>query len=368
MREPRDPLFVAHLTSNTYALALVVRQPLEAIDGLAFQTRSALRREIPHHRLHALELRQLRHPPSGVAYLYKAQSLICICSRAGASSTGRLKELILRYCRLSSKSKNPGTRALRMPCFRIWTSFAAIARTTRAHDPAITFTRWTMPNRWRSTTPARPTLPVPGSKYRSIRPAISELSESTNSVRHELPRKPASPPSIRRPDRLVPWRAWGFLRLERGVPLRAADSADADDPKSNHDFGRNIVPTACRTIGSWRIISAIVCVGITEEPYWRDAHRCLLGKPTWTWWGLRRNSTSMTTNGPSGRTRSSFPRQNSFSTTIIAAAWRWIPRSPAVTSSAARWSAARCCFQMSELTVSPSRKLWPPGPDVEIGA
>jgi glucose-1-phosphate adenylyltransferase len=45
---------------------------------------------------------------------------------------------------------------------------------------------------------------------------------------------------------------------------------DADDPKSSHDFGKDIIPSA---IGRYRVMAhhfADSCIGGQERPYWRD--------------------------------------------------------------------------------------------------
>jgi glucose-1-phosphate adenylyltransferase len=45
---------------------------------------------------------------------------------------------------------------------------------------------------------------------------------------------------------------------------------DADDPKSSHDFGKDIIPNA---IGRYRVMAhrfADSCIGGQERPYWRD--------------------------------------------------------------------------------------------------
>ena len=59
------PRFISLLTKNTYAMVLAGGRGsrLYAPDGLARQARGALRRQVPHHRLRAVQLREFGHPP-----------------------------------------------------------------------------------------------------------------------------------------------------------------------------------------------------------------------------------------------------------------------------------------------------------------
>jgi NDP-sugar pyrophosphorylase family protein len=110
---------------------------------------------------------------------------------------------------------------------------------------------------------------------------------------------------------------------------------DADIPESSKDFGRDVIP---RLVSGGEDVFVHhfrdSCINLAHgEPYWRDVGTVdAYFERTSTSPACCRSSTSTTRPGPSGRTRSSFPRRNSSSTTRAAAAWRSTRSSPAAAS------------------------------------
>jgi glucose-1-phosphate adenylyltransferase len=82
--------------------------------------------------------------------------------------------------------------------------------------------------------------------------------------------KPANPPSMPgRPD--VALASMGIYAFNAEYLYEQLER-DIDDPSSNHDFGKNIIPDAVRSGVAWAQPFGDACVRSAkdEEPYWRD--------------------------------------------------------------------------------------------------
>jgi glucose-1-phosphate adenylyltransferase len=132
---------------------------------------------------------------------------------------------------------------------------------------------------------------------------------------------------------------------------------DADEPRSHHDFGHNIIPYV---VPRYRVFAhrfADSCVGMDEgrQAYWRDVGTidASTGKPTWNSPRWCRNSICTTRNGRSGPTTNWRRRRNSCLMTTTGAGWRSIRWCRGAVSSAARQCAARCCSPTCGLREAP---------------
>ena len=160
----------------------------------------------------------------------------------------------------------------------------------------------------------------------------------------EKPRQPAADAG---PHRRARSRAWASTSSTRSF-LYEQLVRDADDPKSSHDFGKDIIPLADRP----RLpgVRAPLRRQLREHERGppvlarRRHHRRVLGGEHRPHQRRRRTSTSTTTTGRSGPTRSSCRRPSSCSTTTSGAALAIDSMvSGGCIISGAQRAAARCC-------------------------
>ena len=123
-----DVRFISQLTSGTYGAdpGRRPRQPADAAHRLARQAGRAVRRQVPHHRLPAVQLRQLGHPPHRRRHAVQVAQPDPPPAARLELPRRALRRSSSTCCRPSSGSaRTAGTRAPPTRCTRTSTSCAS---------------------------------------------------------------------------------------------------------------------------------------------------------------------------------------------------------------------------------------------------
>jgi dTDP-glucose pyrophosphorylase len=131
---------------------------------------------------------------------------------------------------------------------------------------------------------------------------------------------------------------------------------DHRDASSSHDFGKDVVPDLVSRGLAVAHSFEESCVKTTPEAEAYGAMPARLtptGRPISILLRRPRHSTSTTLIGRSGPISSNCRRQNSYSMTMTAAAWRSIRWFREAASSPGRRSGSRCCFRIAASTRMP---------------
>ena len=209
-REAQGPAG-SRLARDTFAMILAGGRGVAAgaADRLARQARGAVRRQVPHHRLHAVELRQLRHPAH--RHLHAVQGAEPDPPRAARLVVPRRPLQRVRRAAAGAAARRPptGTRAPPTPCSRTSTSCAGTRPSTCWSSPATTSTRWTTRGCWPTTSAQRRRHDdrLHRGAARRTRRLRRDGRSTTTGASSRFEEKPAHPqPMPGRPTSR--WRAW----------------------------------------------------------------------------------------------------------------------------------------------------------------
>lgn len=269
-RERRDPLFVAHLTRNTYALVLAGGRGSRLKQLTDWRAKPAVpfggKYRIIDFTLSNCVNSGIRR--IGVATQYKAQSLIRHLQQGWSFLDGRLQEFIelLPAQQQIEEAWYQGTADA------VFQNLDFIRRNRPDHVLILSGDHvykmdYAKMLAFHDSSKADLTvacIEVPLDQAREF--GVIGIDEDWR-VRSFL-EKPAQPPAIPgRPDRAL---ASMGIYVWNAEFLYEQLIRDTDDPNSNHDFGKNIIP---HCVPRYRVMAhhfGDSCVGITEEPYWRD--------------------------------------------------------------------------------------------------
>ena len=358
------------LARQTFAIVLAGgRGSRLGAHRLARQARGALRRQVPHHRFRALQLRQLRHPPHRhrhavqgaepdpprAARLELPRRPLQRVRRAAAGAAARHGRLVPRHGgRRVPEPRHPAPPRSASTC---WCS------------PATTSTRWITRDDRGARRARGADVTVAASRCRSpMRASFGVHARSTPTRRVTgFQEKPAQPrPMPGRPDTRA--RQHGHLRVRRAF-LYEQLIRDADDPRSSHDFGKDIIPRLIeprprlraplrRQLRQHVRRRAVLARRRHDRRLLGSEHRAHQVMPELNLYDRA---------GRSGPTRSSCRPRSSSSTTTAGAASRSIRWSRAAASSAARRCGARCCSPTCTLREHALLEDSVVLPDVDIG-
>ena len=160
--QPEAIRFVSELTHSTVALVLAGGRGtrLKQLTDWRCKAGGAVRRQVPHHRFHAVELREFRHsphrrrhavqgaqpdPPHPARLEFPRRPLRGVHRTAAGAAAG---------CGSTGTAARPTPSSRTCPCC------TGIRRSTCWSSPATTSTRWTMAECSRTTWRARRDLTV----------------------------------------------------------------------------------------------------------------------------------------------------------------------------------------------------------------
>jgi hypothetical protein len=358
------PRFVSRLArprhpgTDRWPAAAASWRAASAPDRVARQAGRAVRRQVPHHRFHAVQLRQLRHPPDRRADpvqgafadpahparlgLPARRARRVRRAAAGAAADGRDHW----YAAPPTRSTRTSTSSAARPSYVLVLAGDHIYKMD--YGPMIAYHV-----EFRRRHHGR-LVEVPLPEARAFGVMTSTPTWNRSPVRRE-----AGPTPSRCRATPMPWR-WPRWASTCSTPISCSSCCeDAADPTSSHDFGKDIIPqwspTAARCSptrsATWQPTGA----GLLARR--RHGGRLLGGQPGADHVdaraeSLRRGLADLDLPGAAaaGQVRARRRRAH--------AAWRSIRWSPAAASSPARWCALAAVLQRARARLAASRTPW----------
>ncbi len=278
------------------------RRAFEAAHRPSLQTRDAVRRQVPHHRLRSVQLRELGHPPAlsadpvqgALADSARSARVGATCAASSASSSrcsprssSSARHVVprhrqLAFIRTSTCVRRPRARAgadpRRRPCLQ--DGLRSAAGVSRGEGRRY--------HRGRGGSAARAKRAQFGVHDGGSNPTASP----------RFAEKPARSRSDARDGTDVALASMGIYVFNAGLLDKLLTARCGQRPDSPHDFGRNIIPDArrhadmCSPIRSRTSSHARRTTGAMSAPWMRTT------KPTWSWCGWTPNSISTTRQWP----------------------------------------------------------------------
>jgi len=267
-----DARFVSHLTRNTFAMVLAGGRGSRLMQLTDYRAKPAVpfggKFRIIDFTLSNCVNSGIRR--IGVATQYKAQSLIQHLQRGWSFLDGRFHEAI----DLLPAQQQVGENWYEGTADAVYQNLALLRRNepkyvlilSGDHIYKMDYGRMLADHVKRQADMTVACIDVPREDARSF--GVMDIDADGRIA--QFLEKPESPPSMPgRPDRAL---------ASMGIYIFNADFLyeqlirDHDDPKSQHDFGKNVIP---HCLGRYRMFAhsfADSCVGMDESniPYWRD--------------------------------------------------------------------------------------------------